>query len=136
MNPVPATGTHSSRSDRRFWASLKNHRLELPRCGECGRFHCPAHDRCPHCLSDRLEWVPVAGTGFIYSHAIFHQLYHPSFESVLPYNVAIIELDEGPRLISSVRAPKELVRIGKRVRLEYEDVDERLALHRFVLDDS
>lgn len=124
------------RANEHYWSSLRNHRMELPRCGECGRFHWPAHDRCPHCLADRLEWGPVAGTGFIYSYAVFHQLYHASFESALPYNVAIIELDEGPRLISSVRAPKELVRIGKRVRIEYEDLDANLALHRFVLDES
>lgn len=120
----------------RYWASLKNHRLELPRCVACARFHWPAHDRCPHCLAERLEWVPVAGTGSIYSYAVFHQLYHASFEDALPYNVAIIELDEGLRLISSVRSPKELVHIGKRVRIEYEDVDESLALHRFVLDET
>jgi uncharacterized OB-fold protein len=117
----------------RFQAALKKRRLELPRCSACGEWHWPPHERCPHCLEDRLEWVAVAGTGVIYSYAVYHQVYHAAFEGRVPYNVAIIELDEGPRLVSSVTGPNELVAIGKRVKVQFEDVDEQRALHRFAL---
>jgi hypothetical protein len=78
--------------------------------------------------------VPVAGTGQIFSFVIFHQLYHAAFKTALPYNVAIIELDEGPRLVSTVFAAKECIRIGKRVRAEYQDLGENNVLHRFVIE--
>ena len=120
-------------TSERFWSSVKNHRMELPRCAACRSFHWPARDRCPHCLADRLEWLPVAGTGSIYSYAVYHQLYHAAFEGALPYNVAIIELDEGPRLVSSVDLHGEQIAIGRRVRIEYEDIEGQCALHRFVL---
>jgi uncharacterized OB-fold protein len=119
-----------------FWASVRNRRMELPQCIACGSFHWPLCDRCPHCLADQFNWVAVAGTGRILSFVIFHQLYHPAFKNALPYNVSIIELDEGPRLVSTVLAAKECVRIGKRVRVEYEDLDESNVLHRFVIDES
>ncbi|OGA40398.1 MAG: hypothetical protein A3G24_12725 [Betaproteobacteria bacterium RIFCSPLOWO2_12_FULL_62_13] len=123
-------------TNERFWASVRNHRMELPQCTECRRFHWPARDRCPHCLAIRLDWVSVAGTGFIYSYVVFHQLYHTAFEDMLPYNVAIIELDEGPRLISSLVEPKEAIGIGKRVRIQYEDLDAHVGLHHFRIVDE
>ncbi len=119
-----------------FWASVRNRRMELPRCIACGSFHWPLYDRCPHCLADRFNWLPVAGSGRIFSFVIFHQLYHPAFETALPYNVAIIELDEGPRLVSTVLAAKEYLRIGKRVRVQYQDLGESNVLHRFVINEN
>lgn len=119
-----------------FWASVKDRRMALPRCGACGSFHWPPYDRCPHCLADRLDWVPVAGAGRIFSFVVYHQLYHPAFEAALPYNVAIIELDEGPRLVSTVAAAREHIRIGGRVRAEYQDLGEGNILHLFVIEED
>ena len=85
-----------------FWEGAKAHRLLLPRCNVCGRFWFPPSRRCVHCLSADFAWAESAGAGRIYSFVVFHRVYHPAFEQDVPYAVAIVELDEGPRLIANI----------------------------------
>jgi len=66
-----------------------------------------------------MGWVESAGHGTVFSFAVYHRAYHPAFEPLLPYVVAVIELGEGPRLISNVvGVPPGDVRVGMPVRLE------------------
>ena len=125
--PLPIiTGTNRS-----FWESLKAHAMKLPRCGDCGKFHGPPRDYCPHCLSDKLTWEPVQGTGEIHSFIIMHQVYDKTFADEAPYNVTMVQLDEGPRLVTCVLGPNDALRIGARVRVVYDDVTDEITLHRF-----
>ena len=105
-----------------FWAGVNAHRLLLPRCDACGRFWFPPSRRCLHCLSADFAWVESAGAGRIYSFVVFHRVYHPAFEQDVPYTVAIVELDEGPRLIANIvgRSPDD-VRCDMRVRVVFEE---------------
>src|SRR5262245_60984165 len=85
-----------------FWEAAKAHRLLLPLCNTCHRFWFPPAQRCAHCLSSDFAWREVSGHGRIYSFVVYHRVYHPGFESEVPYVVAIVELDEGPRLITNI----------------------------------
>ena len=118
--PVPRPSPESAL----FWEGAKEKSLMVPRCESCGRFWFPPSQRCRHCLSPDFAWREVSGAGRIYSFVVFHRVYHPAFEADVPYVVAIVELDEGPRLLSNiVGAPPEDVRCDMRVRVVFEERD-------------
>mgnify|MGYP001450546243 CR=1 FL=1 len=126
--PLPAITDET----RPYWESAKAHRLALPRCSACGRFRFPPTSFCPNCLSDAAEWTPVSGRGTVYSFVIMHQVYDPSFKDDVPYNVAAVELAEGPRLYTNlVGVANEAIRVGMAVSVVYDDVSEAMTLVRF-----
>ncbi len=107
-----------------FWEAAKAHRLLLPRCNACGRFWFPPSKRCRHCLSPDFAWTESKGRGRIYSFVVYHRPYHPAFEGDVPYVVAVVELDEGPRLLTNiVGTPPEAVRCDAHVRVVFEERD-------------
>ncbi|MBM3361093.1 MAG: DNA-binding protein [Betaproteobacteria bacterium] len=85
-----------------YWDRLQEGVLTYQRCRQCGHAWLPARTECPACLHDQVDWVPASGRAHVVSWVVFHMAYHKAFERRLPYNVAIIELEEGPRLISNV----------------------------------
>jgi uncharacterized OB-fold protein len=116
-----------------FWQGAKEKRLILPRCNNCGQFWFPPSQRCRHCLAADFSWQRAAGTGRIYSFVVYHRVYHPAFEGEVPYVVAIVELDEGPRLLTNiVGTPPENVRCDARVRVCFQE-REGMALPMFSL---
>ena len=117
---------------RLFWESAKQHALKLQRCTDCGRFRYPPTTFCPNCLSDSVEWAPVSGRGTVYSFVIIHQVFHPAFKNDVPYNVAAIAFEEGPRMYSNVvGCANDAIRIGMPVELVYEDVTDEITLPKF-----
>ena len=78
-----------------------------------------------HCLGDRWVWEKAAGGAKLISWVVYHVAFHPAFANRLPYNVAVVELDEGPRLISNVVgvADAETLKIDQRLKLVIEDED-------------
>jgi uncharacterized protein len=94
----------------------------LPRCEACGRFHFYPRAQCPHCGSDRIEWSEASGRGTVYSFTHVHRAPSPAFEKDVPYVVVIVELGEGPHLMSSlVNCKPGDVRIGQPVEVRYFD---------------
>ncbi|TMA68262.1 MAG: OB-fold domain-containing protein [Deltaproteobacteria bacterium] len=76
---------------------------------------------CEHKLTD-YEWKQLSGRGIVYSFVNYHRAWHPSYEGKTPYNVSLVDLDEGPRLISNViECPTEQVKIGMPVQVVFED---------------
>lgn len=118
--------------NRPFWAAARRHELQLQRCKECGKVWAPNGPVCPHCFSDSYEWVLVSGKGTIASWVVFHKEYHPAFKPETPYNVAFVELEEGPRLISNiVGVHSEDLKIGMPVEVWFEDVNDEISLPKF-----
>lgn len=118
--------------NRPFWEAARRHELRLQRCGECGRFWYPPGPVCPDCLSEHFEWSQVSGRGIISSWVVFHKAYFPAFAAEIPYAVVQVELEEGPRLISSlVGISREEIRIGIPVEVVFDDVTPELSLPRF-----
>jgi uncharacterized OB-fold protein len=115
-----------------FWDSLREHRMRIQRCRACGLWYFPPGDYCRHCLSDDISWEPVIGKATVYSHVTMHRAYAPAYESEIPYNVSLVDLDEGVRLYTNVVqcAPSE-VRVGMRVEVVYDDVTAEITLARF-----
>ncbi len=114
-----------------FWEACRRHELSLPRCRDCGHLRLPG-PICPQCLSMDSDWAPVSGRGKLYTWTVIYQRYHPGFADELPYNVAMIELEEGPKLISSVvGCDNDDLRVGMEVTVIFEDVTGEVTLPKF-----
>src|SRR4026207_2505271 len=88
-----------------YWDALKHGRLTFQRCRNCGHAWLPPRAECPECLASEPERATAAGKGRVISGVIYHHAYHETFKERLPYNVALVELDEGPRLITNIVNP-------------------------------
>ena len=120
--------------NRPYWDGLKEGRLRFQRCRVCDHAWLPAREACPQCLSAEAEWQDSAGRGQVVSWVVYHTAYHPAFKARLPYDVTLVELDEGPRLLTNVidsEAGHRLA-LGARVALAIEQEGD-LALARFKL---
>ena len=115
-----------------FWQAAKRHELVMPRCKTCADLFFYPRELCPHCLSQDLEWVQVSGQGRVYSYTVVHQPAHSAFREDAPYVYAMVQLDEGPRLIANiVSCPIEDVKIDMRVTVTFDDVTPEVTLVRF-----
>jgi uncharacterized OB-fold protein len=91
---------------------------------------------CPRCLSFAAEWVPVSGEGTVYSFVICHPPVLPAFQAQVPFAVALVELaeDASLRLVGGVLdTPPDRLRIGQRVRVEFEEVADGVVLPQWRL---
>src|SRR3954470_9125297 len=91
-----------SESSRPFWEACRRHELRIQQCRQCkALIHYPKV-HCPHDGSDGFDWALMSGKGTVYSFIVAHRAFHPGFKPELPYVVAIIELEEGPKMMSNV----------------------------------
>jgi uncharacterized protein len=100
---------------RPFWDGLHQGELRLQRCDDCGRAVFHPRAVCPHCFGDRLAWFTAAGTGTVHSATVVHHAFG-AFAGQVPYTIALIDLDEGVRMLSRIVGDTP-VRIADRVRL-------------------
>ncbi len=128
--PIPVP----SEDSRPYWEAARKHELKLQKCSDCGAFRLPPSVVCPECTSMSAEWAAVSGRGRIYSFVIFHRAYHPAFKDDIPYAVAVIELEEGPRLLSNVVgcSPDE-IRCDMSLEVYFEDITPEITLPKFKL---
>jgi len=118
--------------ERPYWDHAKQHRLALQKCAQCGTFRFPASPVCAECDSDAYAWTPTAGTGSIVSWVVFHRSYFAAFADKIPYNVALIALDEGPVMCANiVDIDNGRLRIGMRVTVVFDDIDAEFSIPRF-----
>ena len=115
-----------------FWEHLRNGELCIQQCTSCERLQHPPRVLCPGCGSAERGWAPMSGRGTVYSFVVTHQAIHPSFEGHLPYVTALVELDEGPRLMTNLLdIAMDEVEIGMPVELELVAVSEEITLPLF-----
>ena len=115
-----------------YWEAAKEHRLALPHCDDCAQFWFPPSRTCPHCLSMNFAFKSVSGRGKVFSFVTFHRVYRPAFAEDVPYVVALVELDEGPRLLTNILgvSPDE-VRCEMAVEVIFDDYDADVSIPKF-----
>lgn len=118
-------------TSRPYWDALREGRLLVQHC-RCGNVWLPARRHCPACLSPEVSWQAASGRGRLLSWVVYHQAYHPAFESRLPYHVALVQLAEGPRLLTNLTDPNEALVADAPVELDVQWEGD-LALARFRL---
>lgn len=115
-----------------YWEYCKKHELRMQKCNQCGHIRFPVSIICPKCHSMEAAWVKLSGKGKVYTFVIYHRAYHDSYRDDIPYAVAIIQLDEGPRMESNITGCKvDDIKIDMRVELYFDDVTEKFALPKF-----
>jgi uncharacterized OB-fold protein len=105
-----------------YWAALEEGRHTFQRCSFCANAWLPPRRECPRCLRDTWTWETASGAARLISWVVYHTAFHPAFENRLPYTVAVVELAEGPRLISNIAGGEdpETLRIDQPLRLAIE----------------
>ena len=114
--PTP-TSTEVSRP---FWDGCTRGEFLIQTCTACGYRHSTAQEFCRSCLSPALKWEPATGFGEIYSYTVVWRPQTEEFE--VPYVVAIVELDEGPVLLTNVvDCDASVVEVGMRVEVTFRE---------------
>jgi uncharacterized OB-fold protein len=125
MSPEPDLSVLPSAApdalDLPMWEGCRRGELLIHRCDLCGRVSWPSWN-CTEHGGASMSWVPAAGTGTLHTFTVYHHSYSPAMQGRTPYVVAIVRLDEGPDMHTSIVgvAPDEC-RIGMRVAVEFED---------------
>ena len=124
--PVPTQETAE------FWAGCKERQLRLQRCADCGQYQFPPQFFCAHCSGGKLNWVATSGRGKVLSYTIVHWSPNPAYAADAPYSLALIQLDEGPRMLTNiVNCPPDQIRIGMEVAVEFEQCGPDIMLPKF-----
>lgn len=125
--PVPEPET------QRFWDALNDHVLALQRCATCQEVIWYPRFFCPRCGGTDTSWFQASGDGVIYTFTVVRKSRRPGYDTAVPYVVASVELDEGPRIFANiVDCDPGDVRIGQRVRVTFVPADGgRWTLYRF-----
>lgn len=122
------------RDSQEYWDAARRHELVLQRCLDCDKFRFYPRLICPHCLSERFEWRKSSGHGVVYSFTVIHRPPSPFFRDKVPYVLALIDLEEGVRMMSNVvDCDPDDVKIGKHVVVVFEDINDEITLPKFRL---
>jgi uncharacterized OB-fold protein len=117
---------------REFWHSCRLHQLRFQKCGSCGHIRWPPSMICPMCYSRDTQWIVSGGKGKVYTFVVYHVAYHPGFEDEVPYVVADVELEEGPRLLTNIVGCRtDEVECDMSVEVTWEDITEEFSLPKF-----
>jgi uncharacterized OB-fold protein len=123
--------------NRPFWEGARQGHLRMQRCGECGHIRFPISHVCPDCLSYQFAWTDLSGRGTVFAYIVYHQLYNKAFAADIPYNVALVQLDEGPRMYSNVvGCSNDAVKIGDRLEVVFDPVTPEITIPKFRLAES
>jgi len=126
--PLP-TATEASRP---YWDATAQGRLLVQRCADCHKTQSIPRLFCRHCMSENLQWDDSKGLGTIYTFTINYRAANEHMADKLPYVVAVVELDEGTRMMANiVNIDPQVLRIGDRVRVRFLPLTQALSLPQF-----
>lgn len=112
-----------------FWSAAKERRLVLQRCDACAAYRFPPEVACVYCGSSRATWTPASGRATLWSWTVGHPPLLPYFAERAPWPVAVVQLQEGPRMVTDlVDVPVEAYAAGMPLVADFEDVDDDVTL--------
>ena len=130
--PLPAITNEA----RAFWNAAAQQQLSIQRCQDCRAWVWTPRPSCNECGSEKVEWTAMSGKGEVYSFTVIRQVVgraaSKAFEPDIPYVIAWVDLDEGPRLITNIiGCPVEDVKLGMKVTVQFEKASEKIWLPKF-----
>lgn len=126
--PIPEPDEQS----QPFFAGGATGQLMITRCRACQAYLSPEVRVCTKCLGEELEWAPSSGRATLHTFGVMHQRYHPGFEPEIPYNIAVVELEEGPRMSTNiVGCRNEELRVGMPLAVTFDQVADGVFLPKF-----
>ncbi|MBF0550026.1 MAG: Zn-ribbon domain-containing OB-fold protein [Deltaproteobacteria bacterium] len=128
IKPLPVAAPWS----KPFWDAAREHRLTLKKCKVCGHIDHPPYLYCTACSSEEAEWIQASGKATLYAYAVNVYGVPFAFMEDLPYVLALVDLPEGPRMISSIVGcdPKDL-RNGMELEVVFDDVSPEITLPKW-----
>lgn len=118
-----------------YWEAAARNRLVIQECDCCKTRQFYPREFCLTCLSGDITWIECSGKGRVYTYTINRRAANEALRERVPYVVAAIDLDEGVRMIANiVDSPIEAVRIGSRVQVCFECVNDEITLPQFTLE--
>jgi uncharacterized OB-fold protein len=130
--PLPAITSEA----KPFWDAAAQQKLMIQRCQDCNAWVWTPRPSCHECGSEKLTWTQMSGKGEVYSFTVIRQVVgraaSQAFEPDIPYVIAWVDLDEGPRMITNViGCPVEDVKLGMKVTVQFEKASEKVWLPKF-----
>ena len=126
--PLPVV----TEENRPFWEGCRQEKLVLQYCEQCQHYQFYPRMYCMHCNMAIPVWREVSGRGVIYSYTIIHQNKAPEFVQDTPYNVVIVQLEEGPRMMANVvDSEPSALRVDLPVQIVFDYVNDTISLPRF-----
>jgi uncharacterized OB-fold protein len=113
-----------SECSKPFWDACQKQELVLQKCADCGFYRFPPSLLCPRCMSSNCQWTEASGRGRIFTWQVTHSPFYPAWDT--PYVVAIVELDEGPRMHTNiVDCNREDLHIDMPVELVFQKIEDQ-----------
>jgi uncharacterized protein len=129
--PIPQPLTPEAKP---YWDGLKEGKLMLPKCEDCGKPFFYPRVLCPFCQSRRIAWIQASGKGKLYSFEIAYQTFNPAYKIKPPYVFAMVELEEGPHLMSNlinIEPDPKVVKCDMPVEVVFEKLTDDVTIPLF-----
>lgn len=115
-----------------FWDACREGRFLLRRCGACGRHHHYPRPFCPFCWSEDVTWTEASGRATLYTYSVVRQNDLPPFPERVPYVAAIVELAEGPRVMTNLEGVEpEAIEIGMDLEVDFRPISDDVTIPVF-----
>ncbi len=131
QRPLPTPMTPEAKP---YWDGLRAGKLMLPKCGDCNTAFFYPRILCPHCHSRNVDWIEASGKGKLYSFEIAYRSFNPAFKVEPPFILAMVELEEGPRIMSNlinVEADPAAVKCDMAVEVVFEKQTDEVTIPLF-----
>ncbi|HEY5014594.1 MAG TPA: Zn-ribbon domain-containing OB-fold protein [Acidimicrobiia bacterium] len=115
-----------------FWDAAREGRFMVRHCLECGEHHFYPRPFCPKCWSERVEWVEASGRAVLYTYSVVVTNDLPPFNERVPYVAAVVDLEEGPRVMTNVvDCEFDALRVGMAVEVDYRAISDDITIPVF-----
>jgi uncharacterized OB-fold protein len=116
-----------------FWDGCKEGRFLIRHCNACGADHYYPRPFCPTCWSDNVAWKEASGRATLYTFSVVHQNDLPPFNERVPYVAAVVELEEGPKVMTNIEGVEhDALRIGMALTVDYKAISDEITIPVFV----
>jgi hypothetical protein len=115
-----------------FWDAAREEKLLVQKCQDCDKHIFYPRIACPHCFSDKVEWVEASGKGTVYSYTVVTNNAPSAFIQDMPFVIAIVKLEEGVQMLSNIiNCNPDDVECDMPVEVTFEKIDDEFTLPKF-----
>lgn len=114
-----------------YWEGARQGRLLVQCCRDCGSIWHPPSYTCRACMSFENDWIDASGRGTVHSYTVVRHSVHPVTDDRVPYAVGLVELEEGPIMVTSLRCAIPDIEVGMEVSVTFAEVAPDLVLPMF-----
>jgi uncharacterized protein len=134
MPDAPGLAPLADEFSQRYWDAARDGTLLIQRCRTCASYQFYPRGHCVHCFAPDPEWTPASGRGRLHTFTLVHHTPNAEFAADCPYVLAIIELDEGPRMTARITGEADGIACDQRVHAVFAAAGTACVLPEFALD--